>query len=362
MIYYIDYKKNQENNAGNKAPDDVAKICRELQYSQFLVPSLPKDYSPLKSRIWILLHAPIWWRKLKKTVTEEDVVIYQHPMYGSRLALQKVKEIKESKGCRFIALIHDLESLRNGVEGEYKVKESTSNIADNQLLKLFDKVICHNEHMMDYLISKGFNKEQLINLEIFDYLCDAPFKEQNQSLSKPEIAIAGNLNWGKSRYVYELGSILRKESNITINVYGNKFDKSKATDTMCYKGSFRPDDLPGILEGNFGLVWDGVSAESCVGNTGEYLRYNDPHKTSLYIASGIPIIVWREAAIADFVISNGIGITVDSLYDIEEAIKSITKHDYDRMRDNTIALGRKIRDGYFTKKALKNAIYERGEI
>ena len=300
--------------------------------------------------------------KAKKRVSENDTVIYQHPMYGSRLALQKVKEIKKKKGCSFIAVIHDLESLRNGVEGEYTVNTNTSDIADNQLLKLFDKIICHNESMMKYLKDKGFEEEKLINLEIFDYLCDAPFKEQNQNLSKPEIAIAGNLSWGKSRYVYELGSIVKKESNITINVYGNKFDKSKATDTMCYKGTFRPDDLPGTLEGNFGLVWDGVSAESCVGNTGEYLRYNNPHKTSLYIASGIPVIVWREAAIADFIIRNGIGITVDSLYDVEEAIKNITKHDYDRMRENTIAVGKKLRDGYFTKKALNNAIYERGEV
>ncbi len=358
MIYYIDYKKNQENNAGNKAPDDIAKICQELQYSEFLVPSLPKDYSPIKSRIWILLHAPIWWRKLKKTVTEKDVVIYQHPMYGSRLALQKVKEIKESKGCRFIALVHDLESLRNGVEGEYKVKESTSSIADNQLLKLFDKVICHNKHMMDYLISKGFKKERLINLEIFDYLCNTPIKEQNHDLTETKIIIAGNLSWGKSKYIYEFGSAMKNESNIRINVYGNKFDQSKAPDNICYKGSFNPDELPGILEGHFGLVWDGTSAQSCVGNTGEYLKYNDPHKTSLYIASGIPVIVWKQAAIADFIKQYNVGITVDSLLDIKKEIQNITFDDYEQMRKNAISLGKKLREGFFTKAAINNALQE----
>ena len=279
-------------------------------------------------------------------------------MYGSRLALQKVKEIKESKNCKFIVLIHDLESLRNGVEGEYKVKESTSNIADNQLLKLFDKVICHNERMMNYLIGKGFDKERLINLEIFDYLCNTPIKEQSHELTEPEIIIAGNLSWGKSRYIYEFGSAIEKESNIKVNVYGNKFDQSKASDNICYKGSFKPDELPGILEGHFGLVWDGTSAQSCVGNTGEYLKYNNPHKTSLYIASGIPVIVWKQAAIAGFIKQHHVGITVDSLFDINREIQAISYDDYEQMRKNAVELGKKLRDGFFTKTALNNAIQE----
>ncbi|NRO11242.1 Beta-1,6-galactofuranosyltransferase WbbI [Lactobacillus helveticus] len=50
-------------------------------------------------------------------------------------------------------------------------------------------------------------------------------------------------------------------------------------------------------------------------NTGNYLRYNDPHKLSLYLASGIPVIIWKKAAEAKFVEENKVGITVDSLED-----------------------------------------------
>ncbi len=32
-----------------------------------------------------------------------------------------------------------------------------------------------------------------------------------------------------------------------------------------YFGSFLPDELPAALEGGFGLVWDGDSAETCSG-------------------------------------------------------------------------------------------------
>ena len=40
-----------------------------------------------------------------------------------------------------------------------------------------------------------------------------------------------------------------------------------------YFGSFLPDELPVALEGGFGLVWDGDSAETCSGVFGEYLRF-----------------------------------------------------------------------------------------
>ena len=56
-----------------------------------------------------------------------------------------------------------------------------------------------------------------------------------------------------------------------------------------YFGSFLPDELPAALEGGFGLVWDGDSAETCSGVFGEYLRYNNSHKASLYLASGFPL-------------------------------------------------------------------------
>lgn len=63
---------------------------------------------------------------------------------------------------------------------------------------------------------------------------------------------------------------------------------------MIWHGSFKPEESPEHLQG----VWDGDSVDTCAGNTGAYLRYNNPHKTSLYLACGMPVIVWKEAAIA----------------------------------------------------------------
>ena len=34
-------------------------------------------------------------------------------------------------------------------------------------------------------------------------------------------------------------------------------------------------------------MWDGPSPDTCAGVYGAYLRYNNPHKTSLYLAAGL---------------------------------------------------------------------------
>ena len=55
------------------------------------------------------------------------------------------------------------------------------------------------------------------------------------------------------------------------------------------------------MEGNWGLVWDGNSIDTCSGNFGEYLRLNAPFKFSLYLAAKRPVVVWRESAMAEYV-------------------------------------------------------------
>lgn len=125
---------------------------------------------------------------------------------------------------------------------------------------------------------------------------------------------------------------------------------------MIWHGSFKPEDLPSELKGDFGLVWDGTSAETCAGNTGEYLKYNNPHKTSLYLASGMPVIVWRQAAIADFVLENGVGIAVDSLYGLDHVIANISDEEYRTMCENVNRIGEKLRSGYYFMNALEKCL------
>ena len=349
MDYYIDRDRRKRNTAGAKAPADISKICEKKGMKCFPMPLFPEEKNKIYQKCWLLVVGYFYWFKLYAILKSGDRVIYQHPMYANRIALKMIPKIQKKKQCKFVVVIHDLESLRKGINGLIKNNEKTNYIADNLLLDKFDYIICHNKYMKKYLMNQGIQEKKIVCLEIFDYLCKIDKKEQTKE-DKASIAIAGNLAKGKSGYIYEF---IKDNSGLGIHLYGINYEKTKCNSDVIYHGSFSPEELPEKLEGNFGLVWDGSSAQSCVGNTGEYLKYNNPHKTSLYLASGIPVIIWKHAAMADFVLDNKVGIVVDSLYDIKHAIEDISNSQYKEMCRNVKDISEKLRKGYYFTKALE---------
>lgn len=355
-IYYINVDRESRNTAGAKAPRDVADICKKYGCKEILMPYFPKGKNTIYQKLWLVFVCGYHWLKIMNKVKKDDIVIFQHPFYGNRMSEKMIPVIQKRKGAKFIVLIHDLESLRGGIAGVIKNNEKTNQIADNNLLKHFDAVICHNERMKQYLISQDFEADRLVNLDIFDYLSDSdcikPVKD-----SIPSIAIAGNLAKGKCGYIYGITS---KEENrnttLKIHLFGINYEDAEENENMMWHGSFKPEELPDYLKGEFGLVWDGTSYESCIGNTGEYLRYNNPHKTSLYLSAGMPVIVWKQAAIAEYVLKNNVGIVVENLAELEDAIKKITLEEYMVMCENVKNVSKKLRDGYYTWRAIEEAI------
>lgn len=352
MNHYIRIKPAKRETAGFKAPEDVNQICQSMGMRPIDFPKFPNHYSKLRKRLWLYTVVPMNWIKVFFRVKKGDVVLFQHPMYANRLITPMVKGIRKLKGCCFVALIHDLESLRKGIGGVVSYKQDREEYSDTVMLDAFDRVICHNPSMREYMLRQGFADEKLITLEIFDYLC--PDNGRKPELGdRADIAVAGNLAPTKSGYVYDMDV-----SSIRLDLYGIHFqeDAFHGKENVRYNGAFHPDELPGKLEGSFGLVWDGPVSTTCAGNTGEYLKYNNPHKTSLYLAANLPVIIWEQAALASFVKEHGLGITVGSLSQIDAAVRSLSREEYDRMAKNAHAMGEKIRSGYFFRTAAEMAI------
>ena len=352
-IYYLTFEDESRNTAGYKAPADIAELCRREGFRPLRMPLFRGKEATIQQKLWLLTAANAAWTRNARKLPERAVVIYQHPFYGMRLTRQYMRRLQKTKHCRFVAVIHDLESLRRGIQGVKSENRRTNSIGDNEFLKEFDAVICHNEHMRQYLISKGFDPQRLVSLELFDYLTDAGYAlpvENNET----SVAIAGYLAPGKCSYLYRIHDN-GNNAHLKVHLFGNAFEPKDASSGLIYHGSFPPEEISEHLRGKFGLVWDGMSAETCAGNTGEYLKYNNPHKTSLYLAAGLPVVVWSKAAVADFVLSNGVGITVDSLENLEEATACVTDEDYRRMCENASAISGKLRSGYFFLRALHRA-------
>ena len=346
MKYYLKeefLKDSGARNAGNKARNDVEEIVKREGYQPLM---LTVDDWYQMGTIKAQKHKAQALSQAFSRLKSGDQLLIQFPMlHHSFFTTHLVKKIQR-KGVKIYFIIHDLEALRyanlDTVPLKHKIRV---HLQESSLLKVADGVIAHNPIMKSVLVDKGIVADKIVSLSIFDYLI--PNFQEKIGLSKNQpIIVAGNLAQEKAGYLYAL------PEEPAYNLYGVGFDESRALENETYFGSFLPDELPAALEGGFGLVWDGDSAETCSGVFGEYLRYNNSHKASLYLASGFPLVVWKQSALSRFVLENGCGIAVESLHDLKATIDYLSDEDYQDLVEKTKYIGKKIRDGFFLTNAL----------
>ena len=348
MKYYLKEEflhDNNVKNAGNKARNDVEEIVKREGY-QALVLSVDNWYemSTLKAQ----LHKSKAFGQALNQLKQGDELLIQFPMlHHSFFTTHHVKKAQK-KGVKVNFIIHDLEALRYVNVENFPLKHKIRiQVQESGLLGAADGIIAHNPIMKSVLVDKGIDADKIVSLGIFDYLIP-DFQENNELSKNQPIIVAGNLAQEKAGYLYSL------PAEPAYNLYGVGFDESRALENETYFGSFLPDELPAALEGGFGLVWDGDSAETCSGVFGEYLRYNNSHKASLYLASGFPLVVWKQSALSHFVLENGCGIAVESLHDLKETIDNLSDVDYQDLVDNAKRVGQEIREGHYLKTALEH--------
>ncbi|MDL2266066.1 galactofuranosyltransferase [Parabacteroides sp. OttesenSCG-928-G07] len=335
--YYLSKNYKELNSAGNKAKTDIEKILSEHGYCNAGLPQ-----TTYQNNIVGFFLTLISVLRILLTISVNDIVILQYPLKKYYSFACRLVHLKKGK---VITLVHDLGSFRRKkltIEKEIKRLSST------------DSLIVHNQYMKKWLLQQGHTKP-IVCLEIFDYLSPAvandPIKIEN---SPYKVIYAGALSYRKNRFLYLLDDVIH---GWQFNLYGNGFEEERIHNksSFNYKGFIPSDQLIEHVDGDFGLVWDGDSISTCSGNFGEYLKLNNPHKTSLYIRSHLPIIIWKEAALATFIADNKIGICINSLDEIEQVLHSITAKEYQEMKYNIGQVSQKLSSGYYTVKAVKEA-------
>ena len=284
-------------NAGSKAQTDVMEILTSLGYKNM--------YKPSKNRnLRLIQQVPVF------VFLKSNICFFaQYPSTGFYF-YYFTRWFRKRKQ---IAIIHDLNCLR----GIVSVKKEI------QALNAFDVVISHNEAMTAYLRQNGL-KSQVLNLGPFGYIVhdDVKVKPEHPMY---EVMYAGNLS--KADFLMYMGKV----SGIAFKLFGNRteaLDEVLRFDNVEYMGSYSPEELLEHAEGGWSLVWDGTSVETCEGVLGEYLKYNSPHKVSMSIVAERPIIIWRQAALADYVVLNKLGIAVDSLKGLKDEIDKVSDVQY----------------------------------
>lgn len=356
MNYFIQEVKFErgekfKKTAWGKAREDVDSILASMGMTPIEVVNHEKERNKtsfVNKLKWHYITSQNWEKELTR-LKSDDALFIQFPILEHSLLLYRViRKIKE-RGVKIVLIVHDLETIRFSLlKTQSKMANFRVNFEEIKILREVSKVILHNSKMVKYVEKFGIPKEKTVELGIFDYLYDGVIKTQNDNVSR-DVVIAGNLSRDKAGYTYAL------PEGITYQLYGIKYEGSEK-EYIIYHGSYPPNELPGIIEGGFGLVWDGPSTDTCDGVYGEYMRINNPHKASLYLTAGIPIIIWKYAALAEFVQDNNVGICVSSLSEIKEVIRSMSSSKYEEMAKNARLISKKLRSGYYTKHAVKKAI------
>ena len=315
-------------NAGPKAKVDIENILKKYYNAEIYTFKIDSYKNGFFEKIKKILFCV-------KNIKTSDLVVVQYPFINSA----KVLNISKNK----FAIVHDVHGIRT-------LNEEVLNKEINAL-NSFEYVIIHNQKMEDYLKEHGL-KAKCIQLELFDYL--APQSEKRDfafNAENPIIIYTGGLAKEKAGFLYDLK---QEEMKFTMNVYGPGLEEDKMNNELIkYKGCYTPDEIVNNMEGNVGLVWSGEVDESDE-NIGEksYMRFNAPHKTSCYLAAGIPVIIWEKAAMADIVKKYNVGYTIKSIYDIN----NIDFSDYYEKKKNAEELSNKLREGCFTKDAVDKVL------
>ncbi len=325
----------QKYNAGSKARQDALKIAIDCGYKHITL--FHNGNSRSLVALEIIKGCVLAITKAKK----DDTILIQYP-YSPMLLNQMLFAVlrlgSTLKRYKVSVLIHDLTGLRSDnkslLQKELKMMRNCN-------------IIYHNESMKKECekIRQAYSFQIL---GLFDYLYSGNNCKREYS-NTPVIMVAGNLSKDKSGYIYQLSSV----DGVKFDLFGAGYD-GESTENVKYRGKFTPEKLITNLDGQFGLVWDGDTIDTCGGTSGNYLRFNNPHKISLYIAAGVPVIVWKESALARFVEENGIGFCVNNLKDLPEIMNKMNTANYAKMAERVDKVGRIVRRGIHLQLILDN--------
>lgn len=334
--YYIKFGLSKNFNAGSKAMKDVMVLLERRGYKS--VQSVPVGASKMLK----IVDIPILLFTILFKVGKGGTVVYFVPSNTQRIKFMKL--LKYILNFRLICFINDIESMRMEKSREYAIDEMKG-------IAAADIVLVPNENSVHILKSKYGLTNNMVPVGIWDYLgndYDCNLYRDNAICDSKIVAFAGNLD--KSPFINELSCV-----NVKFRIWGSGKEKGNC-DNLEFMGTESPENLvEHVAKCSWGLVWDGPSIATCGDLLGTYLHFNNSHKCGLYLAAGIPMIVWQESGISIFVRKYQVGICVSSLSEAADIINNMDNDTYERHRKNAQCVGKQVRQGKFFLDALTKA-------
>lgn len=330
---FVVTRLDQPPLASAKAPGDVRQVC--ISHGLTPIDLYNFDRSSKVVSLWAAARSVAQLLAGASRLACATDVVVQYPLGRvNEVVLSRLK-----RGRRSVCLVHDLEMLRRPA----LARREASIIGE------FDVVIAHSDSMAEVLRAQQPGLS-IVVLEAFDFLGEGPCLP---SASLPScLYLLGNLSPDKAGYLYELDT---GGSRLTIEAYGPNCRLESLPRGVRWNGVLDPDKPTlGTISG-FGLVWDGDSPSQLAGPFGDYLRYNAPHKFSLYLALGMPVIVPAAAAVASVVERYGLGACVGSIEEGLRFAEQCTESEWERMLGAVREAQIRVRGGAFLTTALSRA-------
>ena len=320
-----------------KAQHAVADIARDiLHYNELGIYRYPIDSDSIE-----MLRT--WLDGIMASIGNGDIVIFQFPTWNDiRFDEAFIRHLGVYRGLKKIIFAHDVPPLmfENSLGGL------------GRYISLFnqaDLIIVSSKEMADFLRSKGLTVRKIVIQEMWDLpvSVDQTITPQFQK----KINFAANVS-SIDRPFVRGWNYDKVELSVTAKREDCGWAKGK---NIGFLGWFNHDEL--LVDalrknGGFGLLWHDSPWWT------EYMKLNASYKLATYLASGIPLIVNNSKAEKNLILRKNIGIAVDSLDDAVDKVEHMTEEQYRQMVSNVDVFGNLIREGFFTKKLLVDAVFK----
>ena len=346
-IYVLNQRQEETYDAAGKAMRDVFQVLADKEGR--VIWSVPKHWK----RGFKVLDFPWLGLFVLCVVGRWDTIFYSIPENGAKIKI--LKHLQKVKRFRLLCFINDMNAFRYGAERLAAANGEGRRELD--LIAAANTVLAPNRNTVQMLAEAGVHVE-LIPVGIWDYLL-----KENQITAMEEareraecdgeslhIAFAGNLD--KSEFL----TAMEVPEGIVMELWGRLDErKQHALPAGCrYHGVLSSEEIPiAICTMDYGLVWDGVGENAIEGGLGEYLRYNNSHKCALYLAAGVPVIVWEESGMAHFVREHACGVVIGCLKELAEVLREA---DYGKLKENAMRVAPLLQQGYYLRRAIDTAM------
>lgn len=275
-------------------------------------------------------------------VSSGDIVMLQLPTWnGIKFEETLVTHLNAYSGLKKIFFIHDIPPLMIRDE----LKDLERHIA---FYNRADLLILPSQNMADFLHSRGLTVNKIIIQRMWDSVVDI------DGIEKP--GFRKRVNFAADVVHYSRPFVLNWNSKtvelaVTAEPGECTWLKEKNIHML---GWFNNENLLVSAlrkSGGFGLLWhdDPVWIE--------YMKRNACCKLGTYLAAGLPVIVHNSIPEADMIRRKNLGLVVESLEEAIGRIEYMSEEEYNRMMHAADIFGELIRDGYFAKKLLTDAIF-----